>query len=152
MQKSLLTLGISYLLFKAFGKVGDNIAGKLIFGDLAINDVDIYIYGAVLEMTLPIKNNNEVSLPFDGLDGFLEYKNMNFASVKVLESVVIKGHEISVVQIKSTVYWTTVLSLGSAILAEIKALIGKKSFNGEVYLKGVAFSGQLKYNLNNRIM
>ncbi len=152
MSKSLTIIGILYLLYNAFAKVGENINGKLIFGDLAVNDVDIHIYGAVIEMTLPIKNNNDLGLPFDGLDGWLEYKGNRFADVKVLDSVLIKGHEISLIHIKSTVYWTTVLSLASTLVNEIKSLINKKSFNGEVYLKGTAFSGSLKFELNNRIM
>lgn len=127
------------------------IQSRIIIGDIGIDDVDFKLSSIIMEMSMPVKNASSSNLSFDGFVGYLDFKGHKIADITILDTVQLTSGQVVKIPVKATIWYTTVISEVVALWDDLKQILTTRKFNGEMFIKGVVYSGALSFNTSNRI-
>jgi LEA14-like dessication related protein len=124
---------------------------KLIFGEMKVGDINVHLTKTIIDLVFPIKNPTNTTLPFDGFKGAMFWKNTQIANVNVLETTQIEAGKISNIPCEVTIYTSTIISVLGSTWNDLKEVIRTRKFNGDVTVRGEAYSGQFTFKVNQKI-
>jgi LEA14-like dessication related protein len=124
---------------------------RLIFGEMKVGAINVHLTKTNISLEFPVKNASNTTLPFDGFKGAMFFKNTQIADVNVLETTRIEANKVSNIPCEVTIYTSTIISVLGSSWNDLKKVIQTRQFNGDVTVRGEAYSGQFTFKVNQKI-
>lgn len=135
----------------ALSNTVSDIQSRIIIGETEMVKHKFQLSGIELDFEMPVKNASDHNLSFDGFVGHLTFKGHSIADITILQTIQLTAGQVVKIPIVTKIWYTTVVAEVAALWNELKTIIQTRKFNGEMYVNGVAYSGGLSFNINERV-